>query len=180
MKKFHCYLYGRKFTLQTDHKPLTAIFGLKKGIPAMAAARLQRWAVQLGAYDYEIKFRPTQDHCNADGLSRLPLNEGKFEGYYNEQGIFNLSQIDCQPVTEAHLKSCTATDRVLSKVRLFTKEGWPEKGDIDDTLQPYWRRKDEISIEAECLFWEPEPLFRRSCSQSCYRNSTVITLVSPG
>ena len=73
----------------------------------MAAARLQRWAVQLGAYDYEIKFRPTQDHCNADGLSRLPLNEGKFEGHYDEPGI--LSQIDCLPVMEAHLKLLLAT-----------------------------------------------------------------------
>jgi len=69
VKKFNCYLYGRKFTLETDHKPLTAIFGSKKGIPAMAAARLQRWAIQLGAYDYNIQFRSTQNHSNADGLS---------------------------------------------------------------------------------------------------------------
>ena len=42
MKKFHQYLYGCKFTLVTDHKPLTAILGAKKGIPSLAAARLQR------------------------------------------------------------------------------------------------------------------------------------------
>ena len=38
---FHIYLYGRHFTLITDHKPLTTILGPKKGIPPMAAARLQ-------------------------------------------------------------------------------------------------------------------------------------------
>ena len=37
-KKKHQYLYGRKFNLTTDHKPLTAIFGPKKGIPSLAAA----------------------------------------------------------------------------------------------------------------------------------------------
>ena len=42
VKKFHQYLYGRKFQLVTDHKPLTAILGPKKGIPSLAAARLQR------------------------------------------------------------------------------------------------------------------------------------------
>ena len=42
----------------------------------MAAARLQKWAVQLLAYNYEIRFRRTQNHGNADGLSQLPLDQG--------------------------------------------------------------------------------------------------------
>ena len=59
IKKFHQYLYGRKLNLFTDHKPLTVILGPKKGIPSLAAARLQRWAILLSAYDYEINFKPT-------------------------------------------------------------------------------------------------------------------------
>ena len=50
IKKFHQYLYSRKFELQTDHKPLMAIFGPKKEIPSLAAARLQCWAVTLSPY----------------------------------------------------------------------------------------------------------------------------------
>ena len=42
IKRFYQYLYGRKFTLVTDHKPLLAILGPKKGILPLAAARLQR------------------------------------------------------------------------------------------------------------------------------------------
>ena len=37
------YVYARKFTLQTDHKPLLTILDPKKGIPVFAANRLQRW-----------------------------------------------------------------------------------------------------------------------------------------
>ena len=49
------------------------MLGLKKGIPSLAAARLQRWAVLLSAYVYDIEFRPTGEHSNVDALSRLPL-----------------------------------------------------------------------------------------------------------
>ena len=55
----------------TDHKPLTTIFGANRGVPALAAARLQRWALQLSAYDYTIEFRSTAKHANADGLFHL-------------------------------------------------------------------------------------------------------------
>ena len=92
VKKFHQYLYGRKFNLFTDHKPLTAILGPKKGIPSLAAARLQRWAILLSAYDYEIHFKPTTSHSNADGLSRLPLPvTGK--AAQDEVSTFNIFQV---------------------------------------------------------------------------------------
>ena len=73
VKHFHAFLYGRPFTIVTDHKPLITILGPKKGIPPLAAARLQRWAWTLSAYLYDIEFRSTGAHANADGLSRLPL-----------------------------------------------------------------------------------------------------------
>ena len=47
----------------------------------MGTAELQRWTIQLSAYQYEIKFRPMQKHTNADGLSQLPLDEGHLEGH---------------------------------------------------------------------------------------------------
>ena len=47
MKKFHMYLYGKSFTLITDHFPIVKILGPKTGIPALAAARMQRWSLIL-------------------------------------------------------------------------------------------------------------------------------------
>ena len=80
-------LYGQKFILETDHKPRTAIFGSKKGTSMMGAVRLQRWAIQLSAYNYQIKFHPSQEHANADGLSVSALDEGHLEGHYAEAGM---------------------------------------------------------------------------------------------
>ena len=54
VKKFHHYLYGRQFEINSDHKPLQYIFSQDKPVPALASARLQRWGLLLGAYDYKI------------------------------------------------------------------------------------------------------------------------------
>ena len=116
VKKFHQYLYGRRFTLITDHKPLTAIIGAKKGILSLAAARLQRWTVLLSAYQYEIRFKSTFDHANADGLSRLPLpidiSKGEPLVCSSEPSEFNIAQIESLPVTSVQAQA----SRYLSQV----------------------------------------------------------------
>ena len=56
LKKFHQFLYGRRFTIVTDHKPLLALFGPTKATPAMVANRLARWALILSQYNYESSF----------------------------------------------------------------------------------------------------------------------------
>lgn len=56
VQKFDQFLRGRRFTLLTDHKPLTAIFGSKKGIPTTSANRLQRWAIRLMGYTFNIQY----------------------------------------------------------------------------------------------------------------------------
>lgn len=50
IKKFRRYLYGRRFTLVTDHQPLVSIFNPRKGALVMSATQLQRWALFLGAH----------------------------------------------------------------------------------------------------------------------------------
>ena len=151
VSKFHTYLYGRKFTLITDHKPLTTILGPKKGIPTMAAARLQRWAVKLSAYTYNIEFRHTGDLANADGLSRLPLQRVGSIGYDPESSCFNIHQVESLPVTGKQLANSTQTDDILSKVHKYITKGWPQQ--VDSVLKPYFEKKDELTVEGGCVLW---------------------------
>ena len=69
--KFHRYLHGRFFTLQTDYKPLITIFGSKKGLPIYTANRLLRWGTILPNYNFKIEYLPSKQISHADGLSRL-------------------------------------------------------------------------------------------------------------
>jgi hypothetical protein len=57
------------------HQPLTSIFSPNKGIPVTTAARLQKYDLFLSGFDYQIEYKNTKRHINADSLSRLPLNE---------------------------------------------------------------------------------------------------------
>ena len=83
----------------------------------MAAARLQRWALLLSAYTYDIQYKPTESHSNADGLSRLPLpvidtREERDEG----TSIFNVFQILSVPVT-FQAENCTKL-LILQQIKL--------------------------------------------------------------
>ena len=78
IKRFHRYIYGRKFQLVSDYKPLMSILDAEKGIHVMASARLQRWTLILAAYDYSIVYRPGPKLANAYCLSRLPMSQSSW------------------------------------------------------------------------------------------------------
>ena len=150
VKRFHQYLYGRKFTLLTDHKPLTTILGPKRGIPPIAAARLQRWAVQLAAYTYDIEFKSTHDHGNADALSRLPL-QSTSSGCSRVPSEFNVCQIMSLPVAYPDVERASRRDSVISRVLQYTRRGWPET--VPVSLKPFAHHKNELTTEGDCLLW---------------------------
>ena len=128
VKRFHNYVYGRSFTLVIDHKPHTMILGNKNGIPPLAAARIQRWALIFSAYKYMLEFRCSQEHGNADALSRLSI----FAKQEAETGalaahLFNVRQLETLPVTSKEIAQATRKDPVLSRVMMYTWEGWPHE-----------------------------------------------------
>ena len=151
IKKFHHYLYGRPFILVTDHKPLLSILGPKRGIPSLAAARMQRWALLLSAYQYDIEFRSTEQHGNADGLSRLPLPDSFPVGNTEEPTVFNLSQLDNLPVTAQEVAAATRVDPILKTLLSHLRRGWPSK--VPESLVPFWRRREGLSIEGNCILF---------------------------
>ena len=154
VRRFHQFLYGRKFVLVTDHKPLVTIFGSKQSIPPIAAAKLQRWSIILAGYRYEIEYKRTQDHSNADGLSRLPAGPAESEEVITkEAGLFNLSQIKLLPVTSKELAAETQKDPILSQVTDYIINGWPSRVDTGDPIHPYFVKQEQLTIGCGCILF---------------------------
>ena len=140
LHKCHQFLYGRKFILVTDHKPLTSLFGPSKSTPILAANRLTRWALMLNQYDYTIEYRNTKKHGNADALSQLPQGpDSNFDGEESDADIDTICTIktismQIKPVDSEVLAKETAKDPVLTKVIRYTQEGWLLKSQTDHTV----------------------------------------------
>ena len=113
--------------LVTDHKPLLSILNAKAVIPSVAAVRMQRWSIFLSAYSYNIQYKGTKMHANADSLSCLPV-QGEEDQDTAATRMFKISFIDKLSVTAADIATETCKDRVLSQVYQFVLEGWPQRG----------------------------------------------------
>ncbi|KAK9739449.1 Integrase zinc binding domain [Popillia japonica] len=92
LKKFFHYCYGREIILMTDHKPLTRILRPEKDLPATSAIRLLHYASFMAGFKYEIIYRNTKEHANADYLSRFALQHTKTETLDEEATMKNLAR----------------------------------------------------------------------------------------
>ena len=115
--------------------------------------------MKLGAYKYDIEFRSTGEHANADALSRLPLPEGGGERP-SETRTCNIRQIEALPVTVQEIRRATQRDPILSKVLSCHLKGWPSR--IPDFLRPYYEKVAELSLEEGCLLWGGRVIIPRS------------------
>lgn len=70
VEHFHRYLFGKKFDLITDHKPLEFMFSPRHTL----CARVERWILRIQAYDFNVIYKPGKTNI-ADPLSRLPINK---------------------------------------------------------------------------------------------------------
>ena len=148
VRKFHQYLVGREFQLVTDHRPLCKIFGHDQGVPLLAAARMQRWALILSAYQYTIQYVPGELNSCADCMSRLSLTKP------SSQDVRNVLTLDMQslPVTAAEIAKETGRDTTLATIFQWVRHGnWPSQA--EKHLRPFVRRRNELSCQDGCILW---------------------------
>ncbi|KAL5493753.1 hypothetical protein EMCRGX_G014975 [Ephydatia muelleri] len=154
--KFYQYVYGRKFTLRTDHKPLEHILGANQEIPKMAANRLQRWAITLSAYQYDLQYVKGKENLLADPLSRLPMNVSSTsaeEDVGHHSALLNV-RIEDLPMSKRDLQKRTRQDPLLAQVINCVDRGWPsDRKQIPAELLTFYEKRETLSFE-NILLWQ--------------------------
>ena len=144
-QKFDHYIYGRRVVIETDHKPLVAIY--EKPL-YRATPRLQRMLMKLQRYDLRIVYVPGKEMYISDTLSRAFLSDNNDELIDDE---FDVSLVETQlPISSAKLaefKDSTAVDDNLCKLSEVVVSGWPNRKEmLPEGLQKYWNFRDEITV----------------------------------
>ena len=152
VKKFHQYVYGRKFVIYTDHKPLVVLFSGQHETPVLGSPRIQFWSSLLACYMYEIVYRPGVKNGNADCLSRLPLTKTVASIAKTDFESVLLVSISQLPIQPKQIKLWTDRDPTLCKVINFTQRGWFEKS-VEPGLNVFKQKEGELHVLQGCLMW---------------------------
>ena len=72
---FHTHVYGKQFTIQSDHKPPEMIH--LKNHAAACPQRLQRMVLCIQPYDIVIRYKPGNEMMLADSVSRQPCSNAE-------------------------------------------------------------------------------------------------------
>lgn len=155
--KLKQYLLGHFFTISTDHKPLLTIFGETHGVPLMAAARMQRWALILSGFNYTIKFVKGINNTEADSLSRLPQISYTYDN--NDANYINLIEKDnALRINFKTIADETRRDPILSKLSEAIQYGDIDK--LDSNFDSFKSKALELTVVALC--GDIELLFRQN------------------
>lgn len=150
VKKFHKFLFGQKFTIFTDHKPLLGIFG-KEGKNQLCVTRLQRYVMDMAIYDYDILYRPSAQMGNADFCSRFPLDI-EVPKCVDSGSVKSINFFSDFPIDYSLIAKETKVDDFLSKIAHYVTNGWPQRIEKD------WKRAYSLRFDLEvvegCLLYQ--------------------------
>ena len=125
MKKFHYFLYGKQFTLETDQKPLVSIY--RKHMVEISP-RIQRLVVRSFPYQpFDIQYRRGKEIPLADALSQVSPTPVEEDGIQLPIVAVNLITSSV-PVSSSEIDLIhgeTARDPTLKLLRHYIHMGWP-------------------------------------------------------
>ena len=125
MEKFHYFLYGKQFTLETDQKPLVSIY--KKHMVEISP-RIQRLIVRsFPNQPFDVQYRRGKEIPLADALSRVTPTPVEEDGIQLPIVAVNLFTSNI-PVSSTEIELIheeSSKDPTLNLLRHYIHMGWP-------------------------------------------------------
>ncbi|KAK3105624.1 hypothetical protein FSP39_002098 [Pinctada imbricata] len=138
VEAYRPYLVGKKFTVYTDHRALVWLKSAKH------TGRLERWALRLQEYDFDIVHRPGKNNHVADALSRVP--------YQDEDEVSNPESRSIQQVSAIETSQIISDTPEGIQVNLYYTPDETEIVALDpgqyDILPG--KQKDLFQLQKEC------------------------------
>ena len=145
-QRFHQYIYGKKVTIQSDHKPLEAI--MKKPLQN-TPPRLQRMLLSLQKCNIDLVYLAGKENILADTLSHAHLEETTDDIPEEELPAQVHMVYENAPAMKSILQEIKEETAKCPGLKKFTKciiEGWPNsKDNIPNDAKLYWSFREELS-----------------------------------
>ncbi|UYV77253.1 K02A2.6-like [Cordylochernes scorpioides] len=147
-ERFQDFLLGKRFRIETDHKPLIPLFSTKE--LSSLTPNLQRFRMRMMRFGFEIVHIPGKELLDADALSRQPLltsEGGEDERPTSAHINAVLSCITDKDEMLTKIFEAQQEDTTLKAVVNYLEQGWPDKKKMSPALLSYWHVKDELGVQ---------------------------------
>lgn len=185
VKYFRPYLYGKKFIVETDHKPLIYLFNMTN-----PSSRCMKFRLILDEYDFDVIYVKGKDNVAADALSRMRISSEELKGMH-ENIISVMTRAQRKKLSDEDMKSDTILEsntpddnwtdhpRVVEMIKLpkqyteflFLKENEWKKIKNDITYESHYfayiKSKDLICVKPISQSQCTRGVFVRELSQFC-------------
>lgn len=152
VKKFHRYIYGSDVDVQTDHKPIVSI--MSKSICKIGSPRLKRLRLKLLMYNLNVYYVPGKLLHFADMLSRNFLNVTENDEEMLQMVHSITVHLPMSPERKLNFQTETKNDPMLSSIKEYYLNGWPEESKIPKVCKELYKLKDDIYFESDIAFYE--------------------------
>ena len=148
MEKFHYFLYGKEFTLETDQKPLVLVY--RKHMVEISP-RIQRLIVRGFPYQpFDVQYRKGMEIPLADALSRVTPTPVEEDGIQLPIVAVNLITSNL-PVSSTEIDQIhgeTSKDPTLTLLRHYIHMGWPNDCRmLPQELHTFWNYQEDVYME---------------------------------
>ena len=156
-EKFSSYILGKKFAIETDHKPLIPLLG-NKSLHSLPP-RILHFRLRLARFDYVISHVPGKLLVTADTLSRAPLPSVDTQTSLQEEADYLMEAcIAALPASSHRLEefcAAQAADSVCLTLFDYCRNGWPAKHNIPVELRPFWQNRGLLTTHNNLLLCGP-------------------------